>query len=87
MIESSIVLSGNIVKKNFLGTQQVRLFEMNKDGEVKYYDTSNNKKTYKKSFWVDGNTVIEQTKPDEFKIKCAQKNKNMTLKSTLDYPL
>ena len=63
--KSQIILKGYLLKKNWFGSNQLRLFCMHENGEIKYY----HKDALKGSILLDTVTQVENIKGSELVLK------------------
>ena len=61
-------------KRNWLGKEQLRYFELYSSGQIKYYESKKNEREYKDSAYIDENTIIQFAK-NQIKFASAKKNR------------
>lgn len=74
--QNKVILKGNLVKKNWYGSKQIRFFELYQYGELKYYKDM---KDYKGSITLGPNTKIRKTQKTTINIFCEKKKKEYVL--------
>ena len=70
--KSQIILKGYLLKKNWFGSNQLRLFCMHENGEIKYFD----KTVQKGSIWLDTDTQVDTGKNNELLLKNVHSTKH-----------
>ena len=53
-----IVQQGYLNKRNWLGKEQLRYFELYSSGQIKYYESKKNEREYKDSAYIDDSTTV-----------------------------
>lgn len=73
---SDIVVRGPMIKKNWYGNKQLRLFELHTNGELKYYAE---KRELKGSIMIGPNSKVRKTAKTTITLTCESKKKEYVL--------
>ena len=71
-----IILKGQLIKKNWFGAKQLRFFELQQDGQLKYYEDMNK---YKGTIKIGSTSLARKTAKTTITLKCEYKNKDYVL--------
>lgn len=69
-----IVQQGYLNKRNWLGNEQLRYFELYSSGQIKYYELKKDTRKYKDSAWLDEKTEVQML-GNAIKFTSAKKNR------------
>ena len=78
----NILIKGFLLKKNWLNSDQKRLFELYPTGLIKYFEVKGNLREYKGSTRISSETILQldnNSTPATLKYKCEIKKKVYTL--------
>ena len=73
---SEIVVKGPMIKKNWYGNKQLRLFELHANGELKYYAE---KREFKGAIVMGPNSKVRKTAKTTITLTCESKKKEYVL--------
>lgn len=79
--ETKVMLKGQLCKENWYGSKQLRLFELNGTGELKYYK---NRTEYKGTITITADTKVRKSARTSIVIYDDVKSKDYTLLQPTD---
>ena len=71
-----ILIKGNLIKKNWYGAKQLRYFELQRDGQLKYYEDMNK---YKGTIKLGQDSLARKIAKNSISMKCEFKKKDYIL--------
>jgi hypothetical protein len=73
---TDIVVKGPMIKKNWYGNKQLRLFELHANGELRYYAE---KREFKGAITIGPNSIVRKTAKTTITLTCESKKKEYVL--------